>query len=1014
MLNAILLGMPSKSSKAFVIMAIFLWGCLFMLPAQVRTVTGKVMASDTKESIPGVNVIIKGTSRGSITDVGGQYSIQVQPSDDILVFSFIGYESQEVPIAGQSIIDVTLEQKKTALDEVVVIGYGLVKKSDLTGAVGSVKSDEITKVTSLNPEQSLQGKVTGVLVTSTSGAPGDAPVVRVRGVGTFNNASPIYVVDGVILDDISFLNSADIASMEVLKDASATAIYGSRGANGVILVTTKSGKIGDGKASFSYSGEYGIQNLTKKIDLLNGRQFAIIADEITPGMYNNVDAVPNTDWQNLIFHTAPIQSHQLSISGGSEKSTYYMSLGYFRKDGIINKSSAERISLQLNNTYNISEHFKVGNNITVSPYNKRLAPDVTYQVYRAWPTLPAYYADGSFAAVPGVGNPLADLANSNNFIKGVRAVGDIYAEAMFLKAFTLKSSLGIDGSYNKATNFTPAFTVYNPDGSSSMQVNPKSLLFKGYSDDLTWLWENTLNFNKTFGKHMIDAVAGFTMQNTNSEFMNLTGQNLIRDGSSFWYLNGSNIYDPSNNINNLQNIENGVNEFYSMESFLFRANYTYNGKYIFTATFRRDGSSKFSANNRYSDFPSFALGWNISKEKFMQNIPFISNLKLRGSWGKIGNEKIDYLSRFSTTQNLIAVFGPGNASYPAVTYGVSGNPNLKWETTTQADAGLEVGVLENKLTGEFDYYHKVTNDILVNLSIPGYLGNGEGAQIRYNAGSVLNTGFEANINWKEKIGDFGYSIGLLASTIHNEVLTVGGNSGVDSVLNGGNIAGYTTQSRKGLPIGAFYGYKTNGIFQSQDELNAYPHLSQAGVGDLRFVNMNGDNKIDGSDRTYLGSPIPKFIFGLNLAMNYKEFDFSADFQGQTGNKILNGKEIVRPDPYNFEAHVMNRWTGPGTSNSEPKPSFGGYNYIPSDKFIQDGSFFRLRTLTLGYTVPATFSNKYLIKQMRVYLKGTNLFTLTKFTGYTPEIASQDVLFNGIDMGTYPIASEYTLGINLTF
>jgi TonB-linked SusC/RagA family outer membrane protein len=1016
MINGIIGGKTIFSIKA--ILLSFL--CLFIfsgsLFSQARTITGKVIAADTKEALPGANVLIKGTTKGIITDLTGNYSIEVPSQEAILVFSFIGYNEQEVLVGDQVQINVSLEETKHALDEVVVIGYGKVKKSDLTGSVSSVKADDITKVTSLNPEQSLQGKVTGVLVTSTSGAPGAAPVVRIRGTGTFNNSSPIYVVDGVILDDISFLNSADIASMEVLKDASSTAIYGSRGANGVILVTTKSGKNVDEKTSFSYSGEYGTQYLAKKIDLLDGKQFAIIANEINPGTYNNVDAVPNTDWQSLVFHAAPMQSHQFSISGASAKSQYYMSIGYFKQDGIVNKSDYERISLKLNNTYNLSEHFKLGNNITISPYNQQIAPNVTYEAYRAWPTLPPYYPDGTFGAVPGVGNPLADLNYSNNFNKGVRAVGNIFVEATFLKAFTLKSSFGVDGSYNKSEDFTPAFIVYNPDGSQSMQVNPKSSLSKGYSDDLTWLWENTLNFNKSFGKHNFDAVAGFTMQNTSSEYMNLTGQNLLRDGSSFWYLNGSYIYDPSNNVNNLNTIQNGVNpdQYYSMESFLFRLNYTYNNKYILTATFRRDGSSKFNADNRFSDFPSFAAGWNISKEEFMQNLSFLSNLKIRGSWGKIGNEKIPYLNQYSVTNNLLAVFSKGDISYPAITYAGSGNPNLKWETTTQSDAGLEIGFFNNRLTGEFDYYHRVTNDILVNLSTPGYMGNGEGATVTYNAGSMLNSGFEANVNWKEKRGDFGYSIGVLASTVHNEVLSVGGNSGVDSVLQGGNIAGFTTLSKKGLPIGSFYGYKTDGVFQSQAELNSYPHMSQAGVGDLRFADINHDGKIDGNDRTYLGSPIPTFIFGFNLELSYKGFDFSANFQGQTGNKILNGKEIVRPDAYNFESNIINSWNGPGTSNTIPRPSFGGYNYIPSDRFIQDGSFLRLRTLTLGYTLPLAFTNRFLVKQMRVYLKGTNLFTLTKFTGYTPEIASSSVIDNGIDMGTYPITAVYSFGVNLSF
>jgi TonB-linked SusC/RagA family outer membrane protein len=455
-----------------------------------------------------------------------------------------------------------------------------------------------------------------------------------------------------------------------------------------------------------------------------------------------------------------------------------------------------------------------------------------------------------------------------------------------------------------------------------------------------------------------------------------------------------------------------------MISYLFRTNYTLNSKYILTFTFRRDGSSKFSSGNRFSNFPSFAVGWNVGKESFMKSIPFISNLKVRGSWGIIGNEKISYYDRYSRVQSdLLAVLGNPDAPLPAASYGKNGNPDLKWESTTQTDLGAEIGFFKNRLTGEFDYYHRKTKDILVELSTPGHLGNGQGQKVRYNAASVLNRGFEFNLSWKESSGDFNYKVGILGSTIHNEVLTIGGsNSGIDSLLIGGYLGDGrpVTLSRVGLPIGAFYGYVTDGVFQTQGDLDAYPHSSQAEPGDLRFVDVNHDGKLDGLDRTYIGSPIPKFIFGFNAEVDYKGIDFSFDFQGQTGDKIFNGKEVVRPDPYNFEKHVFNRWTGPGTSNTEPKPSFGGYNFTPSDRFIQDGSFVRLRSVTLGYTLPSSIIKKELIQQLRVYIKGSNLFTLTKFTGYSPEIGSYDVLSNGIDFGIYPITSTYSFGVNLTF
>ena len=991
--------------------------CLGPLRAQVP-IKGTVV-DDQNIPLPGASVLVKNTFRGTMTDIDGTYTLSALPTDT-LVFSMVGTVSQEIVVGNRTVIDVMLATQTTLMDEVVVIGYGTVRKSDLTGAVSSVKTDDLLKITSLNAEQGLQGKVTGVQVISTSGAPGAGAAVRVRGVGTFNNSSPIFVVDGVILDDISFLNSSDIASMEVLKDASATAIYGSRGANGVIIITTKTGTLGEEKASFNVNSEFGIQHLAKKIDLLNGREFAIISNEIIAGSYNNVDLVPNTDWQDLVFSLAPIQNHQLSVTGATKLTQYYVGIGAFIQDGIIDKSNYSRLTLKLNNTYNLTPFLKLGNNITLAPYTQQNAPNVTYSVYRAQPVLEPYYPDGSYAVVYNVGNPLAQLAYSNDFRKGIRAVGNIFAEATFLDAFTLRTSYGVDASYNKSTSFTPAYTIYNPDGTASQQQNILSDLFKGSGDNLNWLWENTISYRKVFRDiHSLDLVAGYTMQESTSEFMGMPGENVLRDGQDFWYISPSYIYDPANNVNTIQSISNGVDAglYYSMISYLFRANYSLNNKYIATVTFRRDGSSKFAKENRFSNFPSFALGWNIGNEGFMKSVEAVSKLKLRASWGIIGNEKISYYDRYARVQSsIIAVLGNPDAPYPAATYGKSGNPDLKWESTTQLDVGAEVGMLANRLTGEFDFYNRVTNDILVELSTPGHLGNGQGQKVRYNAASVLNRGFEFNVNWREKKGDFTYSVGVLGSTIHNEVLEIGGASGIDSTLIGGYLGDGrpVTLSRVGLPIGAFYGYKTDGIFQDEAELAAYPHSAQAGPGDLRFVDVTNDEIIDGRDRTYIGSPIPKLIFGFNGSIEFKGIDFALDFQGQTGNKIFNGKEVVRPDPYNFEKHVFSRWTGPGTSNNEPRPSFGGYNFTPSDRFIQDGSFIRLRSVTLGYTLPARLSQKAYMQQLRVYLKGSNLFTLTKFTGYTPEIGSYDVLSNGIDYGAYPITSAYSVGVNLQF
>jgi TonB-linked SusC/RagA family outer membrane protein len=982
----------------------FIFISLFSM-AQTRTVTGKVSGKDDGQPLIGVNVVSAGTQNGTVTDIDGKYSIDLSAGENSLVFSYVGFESDTVNVSNTTTADVVMSSESKMLNDVVVVGYGTQKKSDLTGSVSTVKTGDITKVPSFDAEQALQGKVAGVEVTSTSGAPGALPVIRVRGTGTFNNASPIFVVDGVILNDISFLSPSDIQTIEVLKDASATAIYGNRGANGVILITTKHGKAGQTKPTITIGAEYSIQQIAHQIPLLTGSQFANYVDQFMPGAYNNIDDVANTNWQSLIFHTAPIQNYEASASGATDKSTYYVGLSYFNQQGIIDKSNYQRFTLKFNNTFALSKNLSIGNNITFAPFTQQNTADATYAAYRAQPVDSPFLANGDYGPVPGVGNPLAAINYTNDYARGLRLVGNIYGDVTFLDGFDFHSSFDVDLGYGESRDFTPVYLV------SPEQQNPISMLSVGNSEDVTWIWENTLNYKRTFGKNSIDALAGYTMQDASSEALGATGQNIISDNQNLWYLNPDNLVPTSI----YDNVDPDLN--FSQISYLARLNYTYDEKYLLTATFRRDGSSKFQGANEYGNFPSFALGWNIVNENFMKRFTFLSDLKLRASWGIIGNDKISYLDQYALVQNqLDPVFGLNQTLTPGSSYGITGNPNLQWESTKQYDGGLEIGFLNDKLTGEFDYYNRETDDILVELSTPGYFGNGEGAEVDYNAGSVLNRGFEFNVNWSDNIHKFHYSVGVLGSTLHNEVLSVGGNSGVDTSLIGGNIGNGSavTLSKVGEPIGSFYGYKVIGVFQTQSELDSYPHDPSSGVGDLKFEDVNGDGVINSLDRVNLGSPIPTFIFGFNADVSYDNFSLSLDFQGQTGNVIYNAKQEVRPDLYNYEAQVLNFWHGEGTSNTEPRPSAGGVNYDPSSYFIQDGSFLRLRSANLSYTLPKKIASKLQMTQATVYVSGTNLWTLTKFTGYSPEVSSEDVLSNGIDEGGYPVTSVYSVGINLTF
>lgn len=971
--------------------------------AQVRTIEGKIVGEDINEGLPGVTVQFQPSGKGTSTDIDGNFKIEIDPSDKSFRVSFIGYKTLTVTIDTRNFYDLLLLPDVQSLDEVVVIGYGTIRKSDLTGSVSSIKSEDIVKIPASNPAQALQGKVAGVQVASASGAPGAQPVIRVRGVGTFGNSSPVFVVDGMILDDISFLTAADIESMEVLKDASAIAIYGSRGANGVILITTKKGK--SGKATINVNTEYSMQMVPQPIALLDGRQFATIVNEISPGSFNNVDAVANTDWQSLIFNPAPIQNHQISASGKKDDISYFFSIGYFNQQGIIDKSNFERLTIRLNNEYKLSNKLKVGNNLTLAPSRQQNTSDgAVFQAYRAQPIVTPRNADGGFNEVPGVGNPLAAIEYTNSFGNSFRTVGNLFAELNVMEGLDVRSSIGVDLNNSESTNFLPVFFV------SPAQQNDISRLFKGFGQFSTLLWENTVSYNKELGKSRINAVGGFTMQDTRSENFSIGAENILREDPNFWYINPNNI-NP-NTVGN--SVDFGQN--YSMVSYLARVNYSFDYRYLATISYRLDGSSKFARGNRYAGFPAFALGWNIINESFMPDLGPISNLKLRASYGSTGNDRVPFDRIYSRVLNQIdGVFGENPEIQPGATYGVLGNPDLRWETTTQSDIGLEIGAFKDKLILEVDYFRRVTKDILVDLAVPGFLGNGQGARITYNAGSVLNEGFEFNLSYQNEYNGFKFRIGALGNTLRNQVLAISGIDGEGDELIGGFVFNrFVTRSTVGRPIGYYYGYQTDGIFQTQEELNSHPRQSAARVGDLRYVDINGDGVINLDDRTYLGSAIPRLVFGFNFSGSYKGFSLDVDFQGEYGKELYNAKETIRPDLYNFEAHVWDRWTDPGTSTTQPRPSAGGYNWQPSTRFVQDGSYLRLRNVTLGYAVPNTVAERFRMQSARIYLSGVNAFTLTRFTGYSPEFASPGVLDNGLDFGGYPVTSIYSLGLNLTF
>lgn len=972
------------------------------------TVNGKVI-DENQEPLIGVNILIKNSTEGTITDLDGKFSLEVKDPNAVLVFSYTGYSNQEILLKGQQSITVVMREESQLLNEVVVVGYGTQRKSDLTGSVATVKSDELKKIASANVTQALQGKVSGVQVTSGSGRPGDAPVIRIRGTGTLNNASPIYVVDGLILDNIDFLNPNDIERMEVLKDASSAAIYGTRGANGVILITTKKGARGQ-KARFTLNSYSGTQEIARKIALANGMEYAQLVNEFNL----NVGGKPTypdpsifgvgTDWQDVIYRQAPIQNVNLNINGGSEAMTYNISGDAFLQDGIINSSYYHRYSLRVNNEYNLIKGLKLGHNLAFISSNNNGEPGgIVFNAYAADPRIVPVDSTGKFGSTSftsNVSNPAAQLKyNSYNRGNGQQFNGNLYTEVYPLKNITLRSSLGFNLVNNRGKSFEPEFEVDNRQRNLNSRVNVESSRF------YDWQWENTINYSKDFGVHRINALAGYTRQARGGDVIGGSRLNLIGDTEEFFYLN-------SGDSETATNYNYGFTpERY--ESALFRLNYSLLDRYLFTGTWRRDGSSKFGSERRFGAFPSLALAWRVTEEPFLKNNKALDNLKLRASWGRLGNDKFPSNAAIPTvTNNLSAVFGPAESLLFGATIINLANPLLQWEETTSSNAGFELGVLDNRLTLEADYYYRKSEKILVPVPIPDYVGSASDPYV--NAADVANSGLDLTLNYSSKASKFNYRFSLLASTVKNEVLSLG--TGQDTIQDVAITGEFATLTTIGKPIGSFYGYQVAGVYQNAEEVKQYPSQQTVKPGDLRFEDINGDGIINSRDRTYLGSPIPTLMVGFNLNLEYAGFDFSADLNGVYGNKILNSKKLARGFGLpNYEASFLDRWTGEGSSNTEPRIMNGGYpNFSVSSNYIEDGSFIRLRSVVLGYSFDADLLKKIHLNNLRVYASANNLQTWTKYTGYTPEIGSGSVTRVGIDGGIYPISKTILFGLQVGF
>ncbi len=986
---------------------------------QAKTVTGTV-TDVSGEPIIGANIRIKGTTTGTITDIDGNFSIKAEPQSVIEV-SYIGYLTQETVINNQKSIRFLLKEDTKTLDEVVVIGYGVQKKADLTGSVANINTEKLNTQSNANIGQALQGKIAGVDIVSQGGAPGSGTRIMVRGIGTLNNASPLYIVDGMYMNSIDHINPNDIASIDVLKDASSAAIYGSRAANGVIIVTTKEGSNTEGKPIIDLSVNLGISTASKFLDMLDAKGWAEVTTIARQAigkpaldMATDLANKPDNDWQDIMFRPALMQNYNLSVKGGGKYSTYYTGLGYFNQDGIVKGTNYQRYNIQSKNDYKRGI-FSAGTNLIISfshdkPLHQELRGGMIGTILQSVPTLEKYddtreggYG-GTYGDVVNIPHPLAIIDDNimDRYNENVKIFANLYAQIELFKGLKYKLNLTPDFSFERYKNYLNKYDF-------GLATNSITQLTERQRRRRNILVENLLTFDRTFGEHKISALAGYTYQDSRFRHIQAYGEGLPQGLEE--------IDAATTNRSNEGNSWRSV-----LTSILGRVFYSYQNKYLFTATIRRDGSSKFGKNNRYGYFPSFSLGWNVAEEKFMENVHWLDQLKLRGGYGVLGNQEIDNYQYSSTiTTGINYPDGNGGLLQGAFPKNFA-NPDIKWEETAMTNVGIDFMAFNNRLSLTADYYVKNTKDILLTVPIPISSG-GANDPIR-NAGKIRNNGFEFNLGWMDQPNpDISYGINLIGSFNKNKVIAMGSESG--SIKGGSTNQNITTSETKaGYPIGGYWLISTAGYFNSQEEVDAYAKDGKkiqpaAEPGDIKFVDANNDGVINDDDRVFQGSPFPDFTFALNGNMRYKNFDLSIGLQGVLGNKIYNATRQTLEDVTkgsNFLASCLDYWTPENKNASHPRLTWDDPNRntrTESDRYLENGSYLRLRSVQLGYTFPQTWF-KGAIQHARVYINAENLFTITSYSGYSPDVNADNANYRGFDNFIYPTNRTFMLGLNVTF
>ena len=1036
-----------------VIFLITLFYSMISYGQSTLSLSGNVLDNKTREPLIGVSVVVKGTSNGTITNLDGKFFIQTTPNAT-LVFSYMGYASKEINIGNHKELTVMLEEKSESLDEVVVIGYGVQKKSDITGAISSVSGKDINNVPVASPLQALQGKAAGVNIVQNTGAPGGNATIKIRGTGTINDADPLYVVDGFIVDEINHLNPNDIASLEILKDAASSAVYGARAANGVVVITTKSGEKGDTKITFDTF--VGVSNPWKKIDVMNIEQFALMQDYIngltnysTEGKlyysknpdtqelyydqskFHRIDTIRNNspeNWWDAITQTGFKQQYNLSVSGGSEKNKYMVSASYYDEKGIVKTSGYDRFNVRMNLNSQLVSWLNMNTNITYTNENRNIVPEGQNSVLKSAlfqsPMVYTYNSKGYYSE----NHPIAVLNRNHNKMKRHRIDLNMNLTAQISKWLVYQFKVS---DYIIPETWSD-FTEVNKLDEDFQMPNDLTSVYKRQNLTNKWEINNLLTFSWNNKIHDLTVLAGQIAEGYKFSYQESTRKGTAGNSSDLWYLSSAYTGDKTS----------GLDRQWTAVGFIGRVNYNLLDRYLLQANIRVDASSIFAKSERWGYFPSVSLGWKFSSEPFMQNIEWLSLGKLRIGWGQLGNNRIDEMSRYTLLNTQYNYpYGIGNhILYPGITATTIGNPDIHWEKTETLNLGLDLSFFKNRLNIGFELFSKLTTDML--LRVPVMLSAGLDDAPMTNAGSVRNRGLELSVNHKNNIGKFKYEVGFNVSYIKNKVISLGtGNEPIYGAwLEESSILDFATKTAVGKPIGSFFGYVTDGIFNTYEEVKASAQYDYGKndfeqttrPGDFRFKDLNGDGRITAEDRTYLGSPLPDFVFGIPLSFSYANFDLNLFFQGQTGNKIFNVMDYylnnaaagnlyadIRTEHWSGQLRADREFFPLNTNASVPDldPSDAARNFRASDFFVKDGSYIRLQELRLTYNFDEKIISKLNLSNLSIFLGAYNLFTLTRYNGFDPEVGKvtgteSNNLNMGIDHGNYPQARTFTIGLKL--